>query len=127
MVKRTWPLFKKVLEDAETARVSTKICCLTVDTEQLPELEQAVRFWLAWTSIQQEEDQLTWMVLKNARSIHRFRKMTKSSRLIYWNPTAIYLYRHSRVLGRYNGQQPACRLVKTWSDEIPVSLKMTSN
>lgn len=31
---------------------------LAADTERLPELAQAVRFWLAWTSIQQEEDQL---------------------------------------------------------------------
>jgi len=31
---------------------------LAADSERLPELEQAVRFWLAWTSIQQEEDQL---------------------------------------------------------------------
>jgi len=31
---------------------------LAADSERLTELEQAVRFWLAWTSIQQEEDQL---------------------------------------------------------------------
>jgi hypothetical protein len=31
---------------------------LAADSERLEELQQAVRFWLAWTSIQQEEDQL---------------------------------------------------------------------
>jgi predicted AAA+ superfamily ATPase len=31
---------------------------LAADSERLTELEQAVRSWLAWTSIQQEEDQL---------------------------------------------------------------------
>ncbi len=31
---------------------------LAADTERLAELEQAVRFWLAWTSIQQDEEQL---------------------------------------------------------------------
>ena len=31
---------------------------LAADTERLAELEQAVRAWLAWTSIQQDEDQL---------------------------------------------------------------------
>lgn len=31
---------------------------LAADSERLDELQQAVRLWLAWTSIQQEEDQL---------------------------------------------------------------------
>ena len=31
---------------------------LAADSERLDELQQAVRFWLAWTSIQQEVDQL---------------------------------------------------------------------
>ena len=31
---------------------------LAPDSERLAELQQAVRFWLAWTSIQQEQDQL---------------------------------------------------------------------
>lgn len=31
---------------------------LAADSERLGELQQAVRFWLAWTSINQEEDQL---------------------------------------------------------------------
>ena len=31
---------------------------LAADSERLEELQQAVRLWLAWTSIQQEEDQL---------------------------------------------------------------------
>lgn len=31
---------------------------LAADADRLPELEQAVRFWLAWTSIQEEKEQL---------------------------------------------------------------------
>jgi predicted AAA+ superfamily ATPase len=47
---------------------------LAADSERLAELQQAVRFWLAWTSINQEEDHLNLDVAQKRQVTNQIKK-----------------------------------------------------